>query len=43
MQNNPALVLVPPPPLKFTLNQWHLNNVYRYEIRITELIDKRGY
>ncbi|XP_043254192.1 tektin-1 [Colletes gigas] len=30
MINNHALVLVPPPPLKFTLNDWHLNNRYRY-------------
>ncbi|XP_076626685.1 tektin C [Colletes latitarsis] len=30
MINNPAFVLVPPPPLKFTLNDWHLNNRYRY-------------
>ncbi|KAG6802019.1 tektin-1 [Apis mellifera caucasica] len=28
--NNRPLELVPPPPLKFTLYQWHLNNRHRY-------------
>ncbi|OAD60193.1 Tektin-1, partial [Eufriesea mexicana] len=28
--NNRAPALVPPPPLKFTLHQWHLNNHHRY-------------
>lgn len=31
MHKNHALVLVPPPPLRFTLNEWHLNNRHRYE------------
>ncbi|KAK1133939.1 hypothetical protein K0M31_011726 [Melipona bicolor] len=30
MLNNRALEIVPPPPLKFTLHQWHLNNRHRY-------------
>lgn len=25
-----AFAVVPPPPLRFTLNEWHLNNRYRY-------------
>ncbi|KOX68525.1 Tektin-1 [Melipona quadrifasciata] len=30
MLNNRALEIVPPPPLRFTLHQWHLNNRHRY-------------
>ena len=30
MHKNHGLVLVPPPPLRFTLNEWHLNNRHRY-------------
>ncbi|KAK9301060.1 hypothetical protein QLX08_006404 [Tetragonisca angustula] len=30
MLNNRAVEIVPPPPLKFTLHQWHLNNRHRY-------------
>ncbi|KOC67219.1 Tektin-1 [Habropoda laboriosa] len=30
MQNNYEPALVPPPPLKFTLHQWHLNNRHRF-------------
>ncbi|CAL7947556.1 unnamed protein product [Xylocopa violacea] len=30
MLNGCAPTLVPPPPLKFTLHQWHLNNRHRY-------------
>ncbi|XP_031848349.1 tektin C [Nomia melanderi] len=30
MPNSREYVMVPPPPLKFTLDEWHLNNRYRY-------------
>ncbi|XP_076233369.1 tektin C [Calliopsis andreniformis] len=30
MEQNPAYVLIPPPPLKFSLGQWQLNNRHRY-------------
>lgn len=30
MDANQALMLVPPPPLRFTEAEWHLNNRYRY-------------
>ncbi|XP_054008593.1 tektin-1 [Hylaeus anthracinus] len=30
MIRNRAFALVPPPPSKFTLNEWHLNNRHRY-------------
>ncbi|CAK9812375.1 TEKT1 [Anthophora quadrimaculata] len=30
MQNGNSPALVPPPPLKFTLHQWHLNNRHRF-------------
>ncbi|XP_017882422.2 tektin-1 [Ceratina calcarata] len=30
IMNNKAPALIPPPPLKFTLDQWHLNNRHRY-------------
>lgn len=31
-----ASILVPPPPLRFTLNEWHLNNRFRYRCSITQ-------
>ncbi|XP_003703991.1 tektin C [Megachile rotundata] len=30
MSNKHVPIVVPPPPLKFTLNEWHLTNRYRY-------------
>ncbi|XP_012274923.1 tektin-1 [Orussus abietinus] len=30
MQSSEAMVIIPPPPKRFTLDEWHLNNRYRY-------------
>lgn len=31
-----SLVVVPPPPARFTLNEWHLNNSYRNRICLAQ-------